>query len=253
MGPVLSLLDVIADSMEANMHYSPILILHICAGTLGFLSGAVAISLRKGSRRHALAGDFFVVSMLTMSSTAAYMAAMKSEGANFLGGIFTFYLVATAWWTARRTEQKTDLADWIALLCVSLVVIGYLTYGIEAARSATGMKGGYRPALYFVGGSVALIAAIGDIRLLRGHGISGAQRIARHLWRMCYALFVASGSIFLARAHLFPVALRRTGILMLISFTPLVLMIFWLVRVRLIPKLKRKAVPRTAPSFALHT
>lgn len=235
------------------MSYSPILILHICAGTAGFLSGAVAISLRKGSRRHALAGDVFVVTMLTMAASGAYMALMKSQMGNFLGGVFTFYLVATAWWTARRTEQRTDLADWIALLCVSAVTMGNLIYGIEAARSATGMKGGYSDAIYFVGGSVALIAAIGDIRLLMGRGISGTQRIARHLWRMCYALFVASGSIFMARAHLFPVVLRTTGILMLISFMPLMVMIFWLVRVRVVPKFRKRAVPHAAPSFALRT
>jgi uncharacterized membrane protein len=233
------------------MSYSPILILHICAGTLGFVSGAVAISLRKGSRRHALAGDVFVVTMLTMAATGSYMALMKSQMGNFLGGVFTFYLVATAWWTAKRTERKIELADWIALLCVSAVTIANLIFGIEAVRSATGMKAGYPAPIYFIGGAVALIAAIGDIRLLMGRGISGTQRIARHLWRMCYALFVASGSIFLARAHLFPAVLRRTGILMLISFMPLVLMIFWLVRVRVVPKFRKKAVPHTAPPFAL--
>jgi hypothetical protein len=232
------------------MSYSPILILHICAGTLGFLSGAVAISLRKGGR-HALAGDVFVVTMLTMAASGAYMALMKSQMGNFLGGVFTFYLVATAWWTAGRTERKTDSADWIALLCVLAVVIGNLIYGIEAARSATGRAGGYPAPIYFFGGGVALIAAIGDLRLLLGRGISGTQRIARHLWRMCYALFVASGSIFLARAHLFPVVLRKSGILMLVSFMPLVLMIFWLVRVRVVPKFRRKPIPHPAPSFAL--
>jgi uncharacterized membrane protein len=205
------------------MSYSPILILHISAGTVGFLSGAVAISLRKGSRRHALAGDVFVVTMLTMAASGAYMALMKSQMGNFLGGVFTFYLVATAWWTARRTDRKTDSADWIALLCVLAVVIGNLIYGIEAARSATGRAGGYPAPIYFFGGGVALM------------------------------LFVASGSIFLARAHLFPVALRKTGILVLVSFMPLILMIFWLVRVRLVPKFRKKALPRAAPSFALHT
>ena len=233
------------------MSYSPILILHISAGTLGFLSGAAAISLRKGSPRHALAGDVFVVTMLTMAASGAYMALMKSQMGNFLGGVFTFYLVATAWWTARRTEPKTDSADWIALLCVSAVVVGNLIYGIEAVRSATGRAGGYPAPIYFIGGAVAVIAAIGDIRLLLGRGISGTQRIARHLWRMCYALFVASGSIFLARAHLFPAVLRRTGILMLISFMPLILMIFWLIRVRVVPRFRKKAVSHAAPSFAL--
>lgn len=181
------------------------------------------------------------------------MALMKSQMGNFLGGVFTFYLVATAWWTARRTEQKTELADWIALLCVSAVVAGNLTYGVEALRSATGRTGGYPAPIYFFGASVALIAAVGDLRLLLGRGISGTQRIARHLWRMCYALFVASGSIFLARAHLFPAVLRRTGILMLVSFMPLILMIFWLVRVRVVPQFKKKTIPHRAPSFALHT
>jgi len=235
------------------MSYSPLLMLHICAGTAGFLSGAVAISLRKGSRRHALAGDVFVVTMLTMAATGAYMALMKSQMGNFLGGVFTFYLVATAWWTARRTERKTDSADWVALLCVSAVTIANLIFGIEAVRSATGRAGGYPAPIYLFGGAVALIAAIGDIRLLMGRGISGTQRIARHLWRMCYALFVASGSIFLARAHMFPTVLRATGILFIVSFMPLALMIYWLIRVRVAPKFKKKPVPQPAASFALRT
>jgi hypothetical protein len=49
---------------------------------------------------------------------------------------------------------------------------------------------------------------------------------------MCFALFIAAASIFLARQHLFPAVLRKTGALSLMSFLPLVLMIFWLVRVR---------------------
>jgi hypothetical protein len=36
------------------MLHSPVLFLHIVAGTLGMLSGFVAVFLRKGSRRHGL-------------------------------------------------------------------------------------------------------------------------------------------------------------------------------------------------------
>ena len=36
------------------MSPSPILTLHIVSGALGFLSGAAALSLRKGSRWHGL-------------------------------------------------------------------------------------------------------------------------------------------------------------------------------------------------------
>jgi hypothetical protein len=94
------------------------------------------------------------------------------------------------------------------------------------------MKYDYPPGPYFFLGSVALLASIGDVRMLVRRGVCGTQRIARHLWRMCFALFIASSSIFLARAQLFPMILRHTGALYLLSFLPLMLMIFWLIRVR---------------------
>ncbi|MGA1985708.1 MAG: hypothetical protein ABSG72_05515, partial [Candidatus Sulfotelmatobacter sp.] len=106
-----------------------------------------------------------------------------------------------------------------------------VTYGLEAALSPSGMKYDYPPAPYFIFGAVALIAATGDVRMLVRGGISGAQRIARHLWRMCFALFIAAASVFLARPQLFPAILQKTGVLAFLSFLPLLLMIFWLIRV----------------------
>jgi hypothetical protein len=212
---------------------SPLLLLHIVAGTLGMLSGFVAVFLLKGSRRHGRAGNVFVITMLCLASTGAYLALVKSQPGNVLGGTLTFYLVATAWITARRRDGGTRIFDWVALVVVSAVAAFNLTYGVEAALSPTGQKYGYPPGPYFFLGSVALLAAIGDVRMLAHHGVSGAQRIARYLWRMCFALFIAASSIFLARQEIFPALLRKTGVLFLLSFLPLILMIFWLIRVRL--------------------
>jgi hypothetical protein len=36
--------------------------------------------------------------------------------------------------------------------------------------------------------------------LARG-GVLGAKRIARHLWRMCFGLFIAAGSFFLGPSN----------------------------------------------------
>lgn len=212
---------------------TPLLLLHITAGTLGVLSGFVAVFLRKGSRWHGLVGNVFVISMLGLSASGVYLALMKSQPGNVLGGALTFYLVATAWIAARRRDGKPGLVDVGALLVASAVGAVNVTYGLEAVISQTGLKYDYPPGPYFFLGSVALIAAAGDIRLLVRGGISGTQRIARHLWRMCFALFIASSSIFLARQHLFPALLRKTGALFLLSFLPLMLMIFWLIRVSL--------------------
>jgi hypothetical protein len=213
---------------------SLLLFLHVVTGTLGVLSGFVAVWLRKGSATHALAGNIFVVSMLTLSSTGFTLALMKHEPGNVLGGALTFYLVGTAWLTARRGDTGTGMFDWGALLLVMTVAAYEVMYAVEAAISPTGLKEGYPPGPYIMLGTVAVLASTGDIRMLVRGGISGTQRIARHLWRMCFALFVASGSIFLARQHLFPQLLRKTGALYVLSFLPLVLMIIWLVRVRFI-------------------
>jgi hypothetical protein len=226
------------------MKLSPVLLLHICAGVVGCLSGFVAVSLLKGSRRHSIAGLVFVVSMLSLSATGAYLATLKHQPGNILGGTLTFYLVATAWMTARRRDGEPGVFDWGALLIVLAVAAAELTLGAEAAMSPTGMKYDYPPWPYVIFGFVALLAGVGDVRLLARGGISGAPRLARHLWRMCFAFFIAAASIFLARAQLFPAFMRRTGLLFLLSFLPLILMIFWLLRVRFATA-PRKTLPAT--------
>jgi len=213
---------------------SAILVLHVCGGLAGLLSGAVAMSFRKGSRGHTLAGRVFVASMLTMAAAGVFLAVLKLEPGNILGGVFTLYLVATAWMTIRRKEQPAKLTafDWTALLVVLAVVSTEMTFGIEAATSPTHLKYDYPAGPYFFIGSVALLGLVGDIRVFLRRGISGTQRIARHLWRMCFALFIASSSLFLARQRLFPAIMRKSGALVLLSFLPLILMIFWLLRAR---------------------
>jgi hypothetical protein len=219
---------------------SPLLSLHIIAGTLGMLSGFVAVFLLKGSRRHGFAGNIFVVSMLILSASGTYLAFVKSQPGNVLGGALTFYLVATAWFTARRKDAEIGILDWGALLIVFAVAAFNLTYGFEAMASADGMKYGYSAGPYFFLGTVAVLATVGDVRMLARGGVSGAQRIARHLWRMCFALFIAASSIFLARQQIFPAFLRQTGALFFLSFLPLLLMIFWMVRVRFTNVFKKR-------------
>ena len=228
------------------------LVLHIAGGTSGVVSGFAASFLRKGSRSHGVAGTIFVVSMLMLSVTGTYMALLKHEPGNVMGGSITFYLVVTAWLAARREQSKTSPWDWGALLLVLGVAAFEFSYGTQAAMSPTGMKAGYPPGPYFIFGSVAVIAAIGDIRMLVRGGIFGVQRIARHLWRMCFALFVASASIFLARPQLFPSILQRMGVLYLLTFLPLLLLIFWMIRVRLAPyfRSRRPVVLAAQPSVS---
>src|SRR6266568_2795574 len=127
----------------------PLLVLHICAGILGLLSGAAAISFRKGSRQHVLAGNIFVVSMMGMSTAGACLALMKHQMNNVFGGVLAFYLVTTAWATARRRDGKTSSFDWGALLVALAVGTAIVSYGVQAAKTPTRSIGGVPAGMFF--------------------------------------------------------------------------------------------------------
>jgi hypothetical protein len=124
------------------------------------------MSFRKGSRGHRVAGNVFVISKLSLAASAVYLALMKSQVTNVLGGVLTFYLVTTAWLAARRRDGETGMFDWGLLLIALTVGATLVTLGLGAAHSQTGLKYGAPAGLYFIFGSWALLAAAGDIRML---------------------------------------------------------------------------------------
>jgi uncharacterized membrane protein len=225
--------------------YSPMLTIHICGGTLGLLSGAAALAFRKGSRRHVLAGRIFVASMLTMGAAAVCLAVVRHQPNNIGGGILTVYLIGTAWLTVRRRAGETSWFDWIALLIP--LVIGILGWknGLDALHSPTGEKYDVPAGMHLFMGTICLVAAAGDVRMLVRGGVFGTKRIARHLWRMCFGLFIAAGSFFFGPSnrplrllssvgigqHL-PAALLGTSLYLVLTLLPLILLLFWLFRVR---------------------
>jgi hypothetical protein len=188
-----------------------------------------------------------------MATAAVYLAFMKSQVTNILGGFLTFYMVTTAWAAARRKDGETSIFDWVALLLALVIGATQVTFGLEAAQSSTGLKYGYPAAMFLPMGCVVLLAAAGDVRMLVRGGISGTQRLMRHLWRMCFALFIATGSFFLGQQQVFPAFIRKTNVLLLPAFLPLVLLIFWLVRVRFANAYKRTPMPRGADVYSLPT
>ena len=243
------------------MSYSPILIVHICGGTLGLLSGTAAMSFRKGSPRHVLAGRIFVASMLTMGALAAYLAITRHQPNNIGGGILTFYLIGTAWLTARRKDGETSRLDWVALLIpLANGILSWMT-GVKVLRSGHSSLDGVPVGMILFMGSVCLLAAAGDVRMLVRGGVFGAKRIARHLWRMCFGLFIAAGSFFFGGSnrplrllstvglgqHLSP-ALFSTSLYLILTILPLILLIFWLVRIRITSAYKGKSIQLASTS-----
>jgi len=224
----------------------PILVIHICGGVLGIIAGFAAIALRKGSRWHRVTGNVFFVAMLVMGSTAAYLG-------NVVGGLLACYLVATAWLTARRRAGGTSIFDWAAFLFALAVGVLLMTHVVRLATGTVAPTPGVPTEMIFLLGFVTLLAAVGDLRMLVRGGVFGRQRIARHLWRMCFSFFIATGSFFLGQQQVFPKAWRGSAVWFVPVLLPLAAMIFWLIRVRFTTAFRGKAVSVSGDVHSLPT
>ena len=212
-----------------------LLMTHIGAGASGIVSGYVALLSRKGERLHRVAGTVFFVSMLIMAAIGASVSPFlpRPEPANVAAGIMTFYLVATSWLTIRRKDGGIGRLDFVSFGVALTVAVVTTFLVLRAANSHLRSLGGQPLQIFYAFALVAGFAAALDLKVILRGGISGAPRIARHLWRMCVALTTASGSFFLGQQKFLPAALHGSPLLLVPVLAPLVLMVFWLIRVRL--------------------
>src|SRR5262245_59325545 len=112
--------------------------LHVAAGLVGLMSGAVALYAAKGAALHRKSGMIFVYSMLFMSASGALIAALKSGAISVVAGTLTFYLVATSLLTVRRGDAGFHRIDAFGLLVALAIGAAAMTFGVLAANSPTG-------------------------------------------------------------------------------------------------------------------
>lgn len=203
-----------------------ILLVHVSAGMVGLLSGTAAAVLRKGSPLHATAGNIFAISMLSMGTSACVLAYMAGKWTDILTGIMAIYFVSTGWMTLRTKGTHSRLFIKTAFIAAVSLALGSVT--AEVVTTITGTR---RPDVPtgagFVFATVLTLAAVGDFKLISGSLLHGSARLARHLWRMCFALFIASAS-FAGQMNLFPEPVSESGVLPVFALFPLILMVSWL-------------------------
>ena len=233
----------------------PIAFLHIFAGLLAITAGAFALAARKGGPLHKRSGIVFVYAMMAMTVAAGMIAAMHVEQrGNLVAAVITFYMVTTALLTVRPATPIRRWVDPAAMCVATALALLCLKFGLDAALAPKGKFFGYPALPTFILGCVAALAALGDARLLLGRVLDRHHRLARHLWRMCFGLFVATGSFFLGQAKVFPEALRIFPLLAIPALLPLVLMLYWLVRVRFLKRVPQATTTNesSGPTVAAH-
>ena len=225
-----------------------VMAIHIAAGLLALPAGTLAVAARKGGRLHARAGTAFFGAMMVLGLTAAVLEPLRTPTPGSpIGGFMVCYFVGTSWVAAKRRDGVTgrfELGAGIAALTMAALMLwGALTGA--ATPAGTGP-------IYLLS-ALCVLAGTLDLKAALARKLTGGQRIARHLWRMCFAFFVASGSFFLGQQDVLPAAVRGSPWLFLPAFAPFGVMAFWLVRLRFAKALNRLLARLPSPSTALET
>src|SRR5437773_7122070 len=145
---------------------------------------------------------------------------------SFVGAVLTTLPPGSSW-TRRSNVAALTVAVGLALVDI--------TGGVKAFNSPRGSLNGVPYAMHFFIAGVMILATTGDVRIMRFGVPHGGPRLARHLWRMCFALFIAAGSFFSIRervAKILPqpfttAPMRAMPIVLLFGA-----MFYWLWRVR---------------------
>lgn len=145
---------------------------------MGLLSGAAAMSFRKGSERHRVAGEVFVISMLVMGGCGFLLALLKRQTGNVFGGLLTLYMIMTAWLTARRRPNQTGVFDWLTMVLGLAIGATLLNLGMLVVTGRSTSQPGVPEGMYFVLGSIPILGGAGDLRMLARGGICGECALA---------------------------------------------------------------------------
>ena len=217
------------------------LLLHVIAGAVALVSGFVAVAVAKGGRLHRVTGLTFVVSMIVMGVLGSVISVY--EGKSIAGGTFAAYLVFTAFTTVRPWGGVHRQRWAVALTVLAFgLAAAQLWFGVVALDRPGNTLNGVPAGMILFLGTVSLLAAIGDLRVVVKGELRGSRRLARHLWRMCFGLFIASGSFFLGQMKFLPESLRSLPVLGLLAVAPLLFLLYWMWRVRLRQRMQGMAL-----------
>src|SRR5687767_9311684 len=99
--------------------------IHVAAGGLALVLGAVALLSQKGGTLHRRIGLLFVCAMVVMGTTAAFLG-------NEFGGLMTLYFVITALTTVRPVSPWTRSLNMAALMVAVGLALLDIVGGVQA-------------------------------------------------------------------------------------------------------------------------
>jgi uncharacterized membrane protein len=205
---------------------SAVLPVHILGGLLALVFGYIALFTQKGAAVHRKTGMGFVIAMTVMALSGALIATVKPDRGSIIAGLLTFYFVLTSLLTVKQVP-------WHKQISTFAMVWGFVT-GLFAIWAGWWLAQRGRPeaAPMLIFSAMSIGGAIGDWKMLKAGGIEGRRRIKRHLWRMCFAMWVAAASFFWGPPSRVPELIRYPMVFPIPVLAPVAVMLYWVWKMR---------------------
>jgi hypothetical protein len=210
-------------SLAYDTDMSPLLGIHIAGGGVAIVSGFTALFVGKGSSLHRSSGQVFVAGMLVLGLSAVPLG-------NIGGGLMAVYFAVTALTAVRPIARQLDIGLMLFALAFGMLSVAEGTSILLAGKMA---KEGVPAPMFLFLGTVMLLSSWGDYKVIKRGPLRGAPRIIRHLWRMCFSLWIAAGSFFTIRDRvktILPEPFLELWIRMIPVLLPLLAIGYWLWR-----------------------
>lgn len=209
------------------------LVSHFGSALIALVAGTIALLVAKGGKLHKKSGMVFTIAMGAAGVLAIAIAAYEGNISSVVAGFLVVYFVYTAMTAVKPMPWNGGVVDvGLMTLAFAIAAVSYW-YGFVAWSRPRHVLNGVPAAMRLFLATLCLLAAIGDARTIREGGLRGPRRLARHLWRMCFALFIATGSFFIGQMKFIPARVRIVPLLIALGFAPLFFLFYWMWRVRL--------------------
>ncbi|MEO7383913.1 MAG: hypothetical protein ABIU18_03180 [Novosphingobium sp.] len=185
---------------------------HLLTGLLAVSAGAAALVLPKGAPLHRYCGRVFAICMLLLCVSGLYLSLTRSILFTVFLSLLALHAVLTGWASAARRSAFSIQIESVGLILITFNAAAAGIGGWAATVADSGLINGLPATAFF---TLAVISALLMIADLRAKYVQSTrrQRIARHLWRMGFALLIATTIFFFGNNHVLPEVLRSTALL----------------------------------------
>jgi uncharacterized membrane protein len=183
--------------------------IHFWIGCFALVCGAAAFISRKGGRIHCSAGTGFLAAMILLGLSGLWLSLAREILFTVFLSLIALHAVITGWAAARPPAGLARAVTLGSGTASSLIALGAAMGGAIAAAAPGGALNGLQPAAFHTLAAVSAVLSVFDWRYAFAPAPSRARRLTRHLGRMGFSLFLATGIFFFGNSHVLPAAVRQ--------------------------------------------